>query len=219
MADETPNPSGEATPAAPAGQPGAPTITPEIEAVIQEREKKARDSAYAEARRTFESKKPTKKGTSTPEGETPSEPDPMKLYLAFDDATAELKLTAGQRQLLRDSVLANKPDDVAGFVKGFATKAGWSTEGTTTMAVKTTPAGDPAPSGRPASDAGTPAGTPNERPSDVLKWTKEDVERFYRSKGKAPDIYDARNAEVHKEIRQLARNALHNVRINLGPRR
>jgi hypothetical protein len=219
MADETPNaPAGEATTVVPAGQPGAPTITPEIQALIDAAAAQARNAAYAEARRTFEGKQPKPKGSSTPPSEPTNETDPMRLYLAFDDATTELKLTGGQRQLLRDTVLSSKPDDVAGFVKSFATKAGWSTESNPTVPAKPTTPGA-APSGRPESDAGTPAGAPSERPSDVLKWTKEDIERHYASKGKAADMHDARNAEVHKELRQMARQALHNVRIHLGPRR
>jgi hypothetical protein len=223
-------------PAAPAPQPAPSAITPELQAVIQAEAKKAHDAAFAEARRMFEGKSKGHSPQPKPDAK-PADPvdarDLIAMRDSFDDATADLKLTKGQRQILRDSFMGARPQDADGFVREFATRAGWVTEQPTVPADPTktpalTPAAPAAPaSSRPLSDQGSPAGAPAERAADVLKWTQADVERHYQSKGGQVrrgvegdlDVNDARNGKIHRELRQMARSRLANVRVLLGPRR
>jgi hypothetical protein len=209
-------------------------FSPEQQAHIDAAIKKAQDAAFANARRTFEGKA---KNGQQPKPETKSETtadDPSSLLTlrdSFDDATTEMKLTKGQRQLLREAVMTKRPGDVEGFISDFATRAGWTTEPSTT-----TPPADanhmsqqpkqPA-AARPLSENGSVAGSPAERAADVTKWTTEDVERFYQSKNGIVrrgddgtlDVNDPRNSKIHRELRGMARARLANVRIRLGARR
>lgn len=204
----------------------APTITPEIQALIDAAVTTAKNAAFADARRTFEGKQKPK---SEPKQEPPNADDASSLLAlrdGFDDATAELKLTKGQRQLLREAVMTKRPSEVDGFVTDYVTRAGWITEpvkepATVALAPK------PPAAARPLSDLGSPAGTPAERASDVTKWTSEDVERYYQSKGGTVrrgadgslDFNLATNSKIHRELREMARQKLANVRVLLGPRR
>ena len=43
----------------------------------------------------------------------------LKLRDDFDDATADLQLAATQRRFLRERVMAERPSDVAAYVRGF----------------------------------------------------------------------------------------------------
>lgn len=223
--------------AAPAPQPGSPAITPELRALIEAETTKAKNAAFAEARRLFEGKN---KGEPKPPRDTKTETnnadDPSSLLAlrdAFDDATSDLKLSKGQRQILRENVMSKRPSDVDQFVSDFAERAGWAVSAgaaaaaqDTTVKNNNTPADAKPPAGRPLSDHGSPAGTPSESSSDVLKWTLEDVERFYQSKGGKTrrengelDLSGAQNASIHRELRKMAQQRLASVRIQLGPRR
>lgn len=225
--------------AAPAQQPAAPQVTPEIQAYIEAATKKAHDAAFAEARRVFEGKKgrepqPKRTERGEPEG-PPDATEVLALRDAFDDATSEMPLTKGQRQILRGAFMSARPQDADAFVGDFATRAGWTTTTPPADPAKPSgaPAGIPSPASaspaapRPLSDQGSPAGAPAERQANVLKWTQTDIERHYQSKGGQVrrgvegdlDVNDARNGKIHRELRQMARNALANVRVQLGPRR
>ncbi len=117
------------TPTAPAPQSAAPTITPEIQALIEAARVEGRNSGAAETRRAFEAKQrqpsaapaPQPRTEPTPEPSAP-QPDPLailKLRDDFDDATADLQLAATQRRFLRERVMAERPSDVAAYVRGF----------------------------------------------------------------------------------------------------
>src|SRR5690242_14871020 len=182
MPDDLPETPSTPAPAAPAAQPAPAGDPPDVQARIDAEAKKARDAAWADARRHYEGKAKGKT-QPTPEPQPETTADPFALRDALDDATAEMTLTKGQRQLLRDAVMTKRPGDVDAFVKDYAAKAGW---GATTVPNNNqntnTPAAPPAPStARPSSDLGAPAGAPAERSDNVLKWTPEDVERFYQT--------------------------------------
>lgn len=125
-ANETPS-----TPTAPAPQSPAPTITPEIQALIEAARAEGRNSGAAETRRAFEARQQRPQASAPqpaaqPRAESntpdPATPDPLailKLRDDFDDATADLALAAPQRRFLREQVMTQRPPDVAAFVRGF----------------------------------------------------------------------------------------------------
>lgn len=231
-----PNPP-PAPPAAPAEQPAAPQITPEVRALIEAESKKAKDAAFAEARRLFEGKNRNEPKPPNGKNETNNADDPSSLLAlrdAFDDATSELKLTKGQRQILREGVMRERPGDVESFVSTFVERAGWTPAGPPPSGGQEQQMknqqgnGTPPPAGqRPISNNGSPAGTPAERSDDILKWTEEDIERHYRSKGGIVrrgddgtlDLSVAANAKIHRELREMARQRLANTRVLLGRQR
>lgn len=111
-------------PAAPAPQPAAPTITPEVQALIEAAKSSAYNAGAKDARLALEAK--FKSPPSAPPAATP-QPAPapvdalaiLKLRDDFDDATADLQLAAAQKKFLREQVMAQRPSDVAAYVRGF----------------------------------------------------------------------------------------------------
>ena len=131
MADENtaPDMTTPPLPVAPAPQPAAPTFTQsDLDRVRAEAARQAHDAAWAEARKRYSSKPapsaaeaPQPRTEPTPEPSAP-QPDPLailKLRDDFDDATADLQLAATQRRFLRERVMAERPSDVAAYVRGF----------------------------------------------------------------------------------------------------
>lgn len=150
---------------------------------------KSVNSLHAADRRAREGKQPPaddKKPTTTPIADDPS--SQLALRDAFDDATSELKLTKGQRSLLRDAVMSKRPHpgDVDGFVTDYVTRAGW-----TAQAPNHTPTQQPATAtppqpqnATPASDRGSPP--PPKAPlqdADIFKMSDSDRAALIKEKG------------------------------------
>ena len=140
-------------PVALAPQPAATFTQADIDRAVSEASRKAHDAAYAEARRRHEAQKPptpnahTARTETTPNATATNDPmDILRLRDDFDDATADLKLATPQRKFLRDQVMANRPSDVAAYVKSFVDVWGGSAATTpTTPTTNTTPAPNTAP--------------------------------------------------------------------------
>lgn len=199
--------------AAPATQPsnGQPQITPEIQAIIDQRAaeaaQQAKNAAWAEARRTFEAKQKQSGGgngnPSTPSNGSPATPAPdpfaiLKLRDDFDDATSELTLSGDQKRFLRNLVMEKRPEDVAEYVTSFV-KA-W---GTGKAATPATPAPEnPAPKtptqGPPVTGSGAPA-SPNVVTDDtpILRMSESDRIALRRRIGDAAYV-----ERMRKEFRQ-----------------
>lgn len=151
---------------------------------------KSVNSLHAADRRAREGKQPPAADLAKP-GTTPNADDPSSLLAlrdAFDDATSEMKLTKGQRSLLRESVMSKRiaPSDVDGYVQDYASRAGWSA---TTQAQqpdhKPANTAPPQPQNAiPASDRGSPP--PPKAPlaeADILKMSESDRLALVREKG------------------------------------
>lgn len=212
--------------AAPATQ-SASVVSPEIQEMINAAVKKAQDSAFANARRVFEGKE-AKGRPKADEQSTQTADDPLALIAlrdSFDDAIADMNLTKGQRQILREEIMSKRPSDVAGHVAQFVERAGWNGTEQKQMPIAEPPK-QPA-AARPLSDQGSIAAPPAERHADVTKWSEGDIERFYQSKNGIVrrgvngelDVNDPRNSKIHRELRDMAKQRLANVRVQLGPRR
>jgi len=166
MADEntTPDMTTPPLPVAPAPQPAAATFTQsDLDRVRAEAARQAHDAAWAEARKRFSSK-PAPSAADAPQPRTepnappPATPDPLailKLRDDFDDATADLQLAAAQKKFLREQVMAQRPSDVAAYVRGFVDV--WGNKPAATAAT-TTNVTNPAPA-NPAQPATAMPGT------------------------------------------------------------
>ena len=164
--DTTTAPTATSTPTAPAPQSAAPTITPEVQALIEQARAEGRNSGAAETRRAMEAKLRGQAPAPQPAAQSRAEsntPDPaaadplaiLKLRDDFDDATADLGLPATQRRFLREQVMAQRPSDVAAFVRGFVDV--WGAKPAATAATTTTDT-NPAPA-NPAHPATAMPGT------------------------------------------------------------
>jgi hypothetical protein len=145
---------------------------------------KSVNSLHAADRRTREGKQPAKPDGA--DGATPIADDPSSQLArrdAFDDATSELKLTKGQRQILRELVDLKKlhPSDVDGFVTDHATRAGWAVSSNATQPSAAPAAASPAmpaqPSNaQPASSRGAPP-APQVPLDEMNVWTMSVADR------------------------------------------
>jgi hypothetical protein len=185
MADDNTQDPTAAMLAPPAEAQSGHVITPEIEALIRDREAKARDAAFAEARRTFEGKskpnqRPSQPATPAPTSNSDDLAALLRLRDELDDAVGELRLTTGQRQILRDSVLTSRPEAVAEHVKTFVEKAGWVTN----PQPNPTQSAAPQRSGPPASNGGVPpiSKVPVEE-QDIASMSPEDRIHLQKTKG------------------------------------
>ncbi len=124
---------------------------------------KSVNSLHAADRRAREGKQPASPTNGKPSEQPTADDSSSQLALrdAFDDATSELKLTKGQRSLLRDAVMSKRPhpSDVDGFVQDYASKAGWM-QAAPQPAAPRAPAPPAAPAqptnAQPVSDRGAP---------------------------------------------------------------
>lgn len=166
-------------PAAPAPQPaanGAPAITPEIQALIdqarQDAATKAHNAAWKQARETFAKQKPSaQQPARTEDPPAPAPTDALaiiKLRDDFDDAIGDLTLTGSQKKLLRETVMEKRPGDVAGYVRTFAEMAGWVKQ---PQPVNPT-AAQPAQPSQPANPSAPPV-TGNGAPSNPTRVTDD----------------------------------------------
>lgn len=173
MSDDAPNdPNAHTQTAAPAPQPagnGAPTITPEVQALIDaaraEAAKQANDSAWKAARLKYE--KPANGGQQPqqqppqPHSQPPSAPDAMAVVTrlrAFDRAAGRFDLSESARDVLEQDFNIANPSDPAAWVQQRAEAFGWKSRGVTS---NPNPAPGSAPSAPPAA---SPSGPPPAMP-------------------------------------------------------
>lgn len=165
-------PAAPAPPAQPQAQPAAtpaPAVVPvdQLAGVIAEQMTSLRNGIFADLRKagvfkgnTQEAQAPTPSPAPAPV--TPAAPalaDPMAVLAlrdAFDDATSELKLDKGQRQLLREHVMTRRPNvaEVDSIVSDFVKRANWVTSTNVPSASAATP---PQPVTQPQTQAPPPA--------------------------------------------------------------
>lgn len=190
------------------GAPDAAADTPassesftrsQLEAEIQ----RAKDAAWAEARRTFQrqSGKPDKGNTTPDKSVTPGNDRAIKRRDALDDALGGLSVTPEQRRALRDLIDKVDPDEPDAWAK--------STVGTFLKAGEPSQPDKqaPAPMSRNTGDAGAPQGIPVwERPSNPFEWTVDDLQRLEAQKGRR---------EAQKIIRRKAEEFARNMTIRL----
>jgi hypothetical protein len=228
MSDENPaTPTGtESQQAAPAEQPSSapPAITMEqIQSMVEEAAKKARDSAFAEARRMFQGKSkdeapPKQKDSNQPASTQPDQNRARER--AFDRAVAKLELTDSQFSDLEVLFANASTDNVAEWVATKAQSLGLTGQKSATAATAAaTPnpaqahAAQTAPQPRtpPQSDQGAPQAIPVwERPSDPFQWTEEDYNRLVALKGRR---------EAQKITRRKAEEYASGIRLQLTGRR
>lgn len=205
----------------------------QIAELIQAEVKKARDSAFAEARRMFKAEPAPKQGTrndrpeKTDKGETKSDADRLSRMLrqrdALDDVLAGKPVTAEQRRTLRALMEQTDPDDPAAWAESFLSTflVGAAPKGEASPAP--TPSANPNPVPKqptqeapvppkpPQSDAGAPQALPVwERPSNPFEWTAEDIARLEAMKGKR---------EAQRIIRRKAEEYARNIRLQVVGRR
>lgn len=150
-------PAAPAQPTAP--QPAAPDLNGlvgQIASLVDEKLSSAKNAWFADLRRAGVFKE-AKSDTPAPAPQAAPSPAPtpapaaptvdpvavLALRDAFDDATSDIKLTKGQRQLLRDHVMQRRPDvsAVDSLVADFVKRAGWTaTESVQSAAADTPPA-------------------------------------------------------------------------------
>lgn len=135
--DDTPTPPL----AAPAPQPaatGSPTITPDVQALIdaaaRDAAQKAHNAAWKQARETFAAKG-QKGGSPQPapaEPAAPAAPDvsaEIARFRAFDRTLGRFALSDKARELTEREFLASKPSDPAAWLSERAEAYGWNLVG------------------------------------------------------------------------------------------
>jgi len=197
-----PDPAAPATPPTnvPQAQGAAISMTQEqLTALVANAATKAvndaKDSIFAEARRTFTAAKPTGKPASSSPA-APQEPVAMSateermLLRSFDRGVSQLGFTptAQQYQRAERDLLADRPEQVDVWLKDyFAGYAAAAAPAQPAAVPNVTPAQPPAPPvGQPASNRGTP---PAPNTSLELKqfrsWPEADRQAYLRDKGPA----------------------------------
>lgn len=170
----TPPPESQAAPApqpiAPASPPPAPAFTQaQVDAMLADAKKQAYDSAYAQARRTFEQKG---NGASTPTQTQPT-PSPapaapggmtfadLARYDAFKDAVAAHSVPPAGRALLMERFMSSPPADVVTWVSEQAAAFGWAKQTSPTQPAGSQPSGAPVVQATPPTPpTSTPSGSP-----------------------------------------------------------
>jgi len=232
MADDNQNPDTPATPSAePAPQPAAPAASAltleSVQAMIAEATQKAHDSAYAKARREFEGKQPKPKVDAKPDPK-PADVDALTIIAlrdAFDDATGDLPLSAKQKKFLRDRVMKERPDDVAGFVADAVEMLGVTQAQPATPTVPAEKPAQPAQAKPAQPSPPPPAPVPDREGDPVFRALSDEAaqdmwQSYVRRKGAVPgNPYDPRNRAVWRELRNRFEAAAATTRIQLGARR
>ena len=222
MADETATiPTGTETQAAPAEQSSpAPAITLEqVQSMVDDAARKARDSAFAEARRMFEGKSkaadPQKPQQQSNPTATP--PDQNRLRM-FDRAVAKYSLSDEQITDL-DILFANaNPENVTDWVTSKA-KAFAGVPSPQTVNPATPTQSKPVPP--PTSVAPAPMSVvPSDAPDNILSWSEDQFSDYMSKHAPVPnDPTHPRNAAVRRTLAQKVHAALSNRRLVFEPRR
>jgi hypothetical protein len=175
-----------------------------------------KNQIWAEARRKYQ-KSPTEPPKAA-EPKPPPTPEPASAKTGvynnwrdiFADTTEDMEISfgKGQRRVLRDSFLAEKPGDPVAWIQERCEAFGIPAGEKEPEPKPTEPA---MPTGKPASDYGAPTSSPVwERPTNPLEWTQDDVDRIYALKGRR---------EGQRFIRQKTQEFMKNVVVKLGPDR
>lgn len=197
---------------APDSAPDSPTYTREQ---VEAREKQARDTAWAEARRAFKADRSN--GKQPDKQEAPAKVDnggggdaltrALRQRDALDDALAGRPITAEQRRFMRDQMKSADPDVPDDWAKAFVSMFIGGSPGTEPTPINKPASGEVVlgPRNPPQSDGGAPQGLPVwERPSDPFKWSAEDVTRLVAQKGPR---------DAHRLIRRKAEEYARNIRL------
>jgi len=194
----------------------------QVDALIAEAAQRARDSAFAEARRVMEGKQPKAQSTAKSAPQI-DQADVTAKAIAYGAAMSGINLTPAARSRLTSDMLTAQvaPESASGFVTEWMTAQGYSVASAPAAATndQQPKAQAKAASEPPASDRGVPAAnTQGESPSDVMRWTTEDVQAYIRQNGKVPgNMYDVRNRPVISELRRRAEAQLAQMQIYIGP--
>lgn len=164
--DPTTNtPETPSTQAAPAPQPATPSITPEIQAMIDAARVEGRNSGAAETRRALEAKIKPQPSAPAPQPAAPHAPQPTapppeyQALRSFERAMRRFDLTDEALAIVDEDFARANPTDPAGWVASRASAYGWRTLGTATPGtITTTPA--PAPAPAPPMPGSTPPAKP-----------------------------------------------------------
>lgn len=187
MADEqTPNDPTTTSQAAPVTQATAPTITPEVQALIDaarsEERTKTQNATWAEARRKYEKQPDPPKQAPSEQSAASSpaySPESVKQMIATESAIvrgiAQHGYSAAQEVSLRALIEATKPPDVAAYIAEMTAVFGITPKQTTTATPQSTQT-QPAPTSPPRAAAPAPATTvPGDGPESVLKLSMSQI--------------------------------------------
>ncbi len=176
--------------------------------------KQAKDSSFAEARRTLKGNK--RQDETKPEKAAAADKGDDREARreaqgdAINDAVIEYGLSKEQRNVLRDLIRNANPADPDAWVKSTVElfrPAKSPTESKPTAQPKELPVAQRQPGDHPGPAQSAP---PWERPSDPFKWTQEDVARLEALKGRR---------EAHRIIRQKAEAFARTMKIQMAPQR
>lgn len=190
----------------------------QVQSMIDSAAKKAHDAAFAEARRTFEGKKPK---PSPQDSTAPNVNEMLSLRDVFDDGIDSVKFPNKRAKgKMRDDFLATKPESAADWIADYAEMMGWADNKQPQPQPNQNQNQRPA-NATPASDAGSPSSTSmGERPLNVLTWSEEDKVAYYRQHAKVPGNPNSiQNRETHRAIKRMTEAALADMRVQLGPRK
>lgn len=223
----------ESTEAAPAQQPTI-SFTPEQLAWIEAEKAKERNAGAAAARKAIEGKQKPK---AEPPKSSPASSEPVAAQASTTDDFDQLLdqrlaveslaqgivshgLTAKQADAIKTLYKAEKPSDVADWVKQKVTDLGFTKTPNPAQPAQSSAMPNPAPahsqSTTPPVHAPAPVGSTNPAapPSDVLRWSKDMVDADMRTKAKVPqDLYHPANREAWRHAKARAMAALANVRV------
>lgn len=180
------------------------TFTEEdVEAIVQKAVQKARDSAFADARKTFTKKKqdqPRQKQQREAEPEQVQSHDAFAIIDAVDDAAERFNLNSAQKRALRNR-LKNSTNDLLEEIEEFAVIAGWSegkTDAVETVASETEQNAGEQMKQKPLNISAPAKQETWERPSDPFKWTPDQLSQIRASKNNV--------REYQRHVRKAAEN-------------
>ncbi len=163
--DTTTAPTATSTPTAPAPQSAAPTITPEVQALIEQARAEGRNSGAAETRRAMEAKlRGQAPNAAQPQQAAPPPPAPAaqsvdyQAMRSFDRAMRRFDLSDDALAVVEEDFARANPSDPAAWVTSRAAAYGWRQLGATATAATTTNVTNPAPA-NPAHPATPMPGT------------------------------------------------------------
>lgn len=193
MTDEqTPNTSNPA-PQTTLAPSSTATVTPEVQAMIEAAKQQAYNAGAADGRRSTEAKfkvqpAPAARTESTSEQRNTTAPAEdaltiLRLRDDFDDAIGDLSLSASQRKFLRERVMAERPNDVGGYVKSFAEV--WTKPTATNQNPALTAPAEIANQAHPVTANGAPSNATTVTTPDVpiYKRTREQQDALAREMG------------------------------------
>lgn len=159
-------PPSHAPPAAPAPQPSATSITPDIQAMIDAAKQQAYNAGAAEVRRAFEAKGKPNGGNERPAATSAASPhvdvsQEIARHRAFDRAVGKYDLSDKALGIIEAEFAAAKPSDPTAWfserAEAFSFKRHGQSAASVTPPPATAPAAAPQPSGPPVTSNGAPS--------------------------------------------------------------